>query len=153
VNDLNARRWKVDMTMELEATNMHQHKALALAVTRMVQRLARRSRSQFERVNHEWRLTPDDWLKVKFFSAYPRGAGVRVCVGLPARSFPAGTAHWVTLRRWPGWSGFWIRHELELPVLERILNHAFDHAQSDYRALHGKPGRQPKQRSGYHNEG
>lgn len=130
------------MKMELEASRMGRHRPLALAVTMMVQRLAVKSASQFERVNYEWRLVPDDWLKVKFFAQEPPKGGVRISVGLPTAALPPGFAHSVTMKRWPGWTGFMIQNEAELPALQQFLNQAFYHADSDYRDRHGKPDQQ-----------
>lgn len=127
------------MTMETEASRMGNQKALALAVTRMVQRLAFKSVSKFERVNREWLLVPDDWLKVKYVANERPLGGVRLSVGLPAAAFPPALAHWVTMKRWPGWSAFWIRQQEELPALQQLLNLAFYQADSEYRDQYGKP--------------
>ena len=141
------------MTMELEASGMGKQKALALAVTIMVQRLACKSASKFDRVNSEWLLVPDDWLKVKYIAKERPPGGVRLSVGLPVAAFPPALAHWVTMKRWPGWSTFWIRQQDELPAVQQLLNLAFYQADSEYRDRHGKPNRLAEWWSAYFVEG
>jgi hypothetical protein len=127
------------MTMEMEAAGMGQYKKAALALTMMVRRLAARSGSELERFHHEWLLVPDDWLKVKFVAPGSYLGGVRISVGLPDTMLPPGDAHRIKMKRWPGWSAFLFQHESDLPAAQELLDWAFYHADSDYRARHGKP--------------
>lgn len=135
--------------MQMEAANMGRHKTLALAVTQMVRRLASQSASKFESVNGEWRLVPDDWLKVKFVVSDKRSGGVRISLGLPATALPPRFARRQTPTRWPGWSGFIVKNRADLPVVKDLLDGAFYQAQSDYRDRHGKPVIQAKRWSAY----
>jgi hypothetical protein len=127
------------LTIELDADHMHRHRVLALAVAMMVRRFARQSGSELEYVHHEWRLTPDDWLKVKFNASLGSEKPVCISVGLPETAIPPGTGLNIKAGRWPGWSRFWLRSAAELPVVENFLNAAFFLADSDYRKIYGKP--------------
>ena len=127
--------------MEQEARRVGLPQTLALTVVQMAQELACRSGSEFERLHNEWRMTPDDWLKIRFFSFGCQSSGVRISVGLPSAAFPADAARWALPGRWPGWCVFWLRHEAELPELQQLLNVAYYHADSDHRNRHGKPAK------------
>lgn len=126
-------------TIEFEASHIRPNRVLAMTVAMMVQRLARQSDSELEHLNHEWRLTPDDWLKIKFIASPALPNRVCISVGLPVTAIPPGTGLQIRAGRWPGWSRFWLRAAEELPAVENFLDAAFYLADSDYRKVYGKP--------------
>jgi hypothetical protein len=126
-------------TIELDASHRHHNRVLALTVAMMLRRFARQSGSELEYVRHEWRLTPDDWLKVKFNAGDCPHHPVCISVGLPATAIPPGTGLNIKAGRWPGWSRCWLHTAEELPAVENFLDAAFYLADSDYRKIAGKP--------------
>ncbi len=112
---------------------------LALTVAMMMRRYARQSGSELEYLNHEWRLTPDDWLKVRFHVGSWQNNMVCISVGWPVTAIPPGTGLKIRGGRWPGWSRFWLNTPEELPAVENFLDAAFYLADSDYRNVYGKP--------------
>ena len=124
---------------------METGRTMALAMVAAVQQLAQRSQSEFQRLNYEWSLTPDDWLKIKFLrsssNSKHRPARIQVSLGMEANSLPPEVMPLFRKERWPGWSLMIVNDQHQLPALLGFLKQAFYLANSDHRNRHGKPVR------------
>lgn len=131
---------KLTMTMEQETQYRARRRAgFMLSVVAMVQQFARRSHGEFQRLNSEWSLAPDDWLKIKFIGYNGYRCHVQVSLGLAPEALPPEATALFQKERWPGWSQIDINDARQLPALRRCLTEAFYRADSDYRKMHGKP--------------